>query len=154
MVKEKTNSIREANLADVSGIVEIIRPLEESGVLVRRSRDRLEREISNFLVAEIDGVVVGCCAVYAGEDMAELACVVVHQHFRNGGSGIGSGLLLAAERSAKTMGATALFALTTGAQDWFLDQGFLEADVDSLPKSKQSLYNWQRGSKVMTKALH
>ena len=154
VVKEKTNSIREANLADVSGIVEIIRPLEESGVLVRRSRDRLEREISNFLVAEIDGVVVGCCAVYAGEDMAELACVVVHQHFRNGGSGIGSGLLLAAERSAKTMGATALFALTTGAQDWFLDQGFLEADVDSLPKSKQSLYNWQRGSKVMTKALH
>ena len=46
--------------------------MEESGALVRRSRDRLEQEIDYFMVAEVDGVVVGCCAV-TYDQHAELA---------------------------------------------------------------------------------
>lgn len=147
---------RSARLEDVADIVEIIRPLEEDGVLVPRSRTKLEQEIEHFVIAELDGVVVGCCAVYPCENTAELACVAVHEHYRHQYSdiGIGSALLEAAERSAVQRGANSLFVLTTQTQEWFVARGFETADVESLPNDKQSLYNWQRGSAVLQKTLN
>ena len=147
--------IRPARDTDVAGIVELIRPLEEAGVLVRRSRDRLEQEIERFLVAEIDGIVVGCCAVYPRGTSAELACVAVHESYRKtkGNPGIGVSLLHAAEASAKRAGLDSLFVLTTQTHDWFLENGFTDMDVNQLPAPKQSLYNYQRNAKVMAKQL-
>ena len=153
--RDDEDLIRQAQLEDVADIVEIIRPLEEDGVLVPRSRAQLEQEIAQFFIAELDGVVVGCCAVYAFADAAELACVAVHENYRHQYSdmGIGSALLEAAERAASAQGATSLFVLTTQTQEWFVSHGFTPADVESLPSSKQSLYNWQRGSAVLQKPL-
>lgn len=147
--------IRSARLEDVADIVEIIRPLEEDGVLVPRSRALLEQEIEHFVVAELDAVVVGCCAVYPFADSAELACVAVHEHYRHQHSdlNIGTALLEAAEQSAHQLGASNLFVLTTQTQEWFVTRGFSAADVESLPNDKQSLYNWQRGSAVLQKKL-
>ncbi len=161
--------IRPAQATDVAHIVEVIRPLEESGALVRRSRDRLEEEIEHFLVADIDRSVVGCCAVYPFGAMAELACVAVHASYREGtgpdhggpdtGIGersarIGSALLAAAEARARQNGAEQLFALTTQTRDWFLDQGFRETGLEALPAPKQAMYNYQRNATVMIKALN
>jgi len=159
--------IRPAGTTDVAHIVEVIRPLEESGTLVRRNRDRLEEEIDHFLVADIDRTVVGCCAVYPFGDMAELACVAVHASYREGtttteagdvGTGersarIGSSLLAAAEERARQSGASTLFVLTTQTRDWFVDHGFREAGLDSLPAPKQGMYNYQRNATVMIKSL-
>ncbi len=150
--------IRPATQEDVASIVEIIRPLEDAGVLVRRSRDRLEQEIAHFLVAEIDHTVVGCCAVYPYEKTAELACIVTHPSYRErqkdtGMPGIGSALLEAAELTARGAGATELFALTTKTRDWFIENGFTDNTPDALPAPKQALYNYQRNSQVMTKPL-
>ena len=154
--------IRPAEAADVAHIVEVIRPLEESGALVRRNRDRLEEEIEHFLVADIDRTVVGCCAVYPLGDMAELACVAVHAPYRDGSASeagdrsgrIGSSLLTAAEERARQAGAASLFALTTQTQDWFLDQGFSEAGPEALPAPRKAMYNYQRNARVMIKALN
>ncbi|HBM48852.1 MAG TPA: amino-acid N-acetyltransferase, partial [Marinobacter sp.] len=52
--------IRQARVEDIGGILELIQPLEEQGVLVRRSREMLETEIDRFVVAERDGTIVGC----------------------------------------------------------------------------------------------
>jgi amino-acid N-acetyltransferase len=43
--------------------------------------------------------------------------------------------------------------LTTQTQQWFVERGFRNGNVEELPQSKQSLYNWQRGSKVLFKSL-
>src|SRR5207302_11152919 len=43
--------LRSATIDDVGGILAIIAPLEDQGVLVRRSRERLEMEIERFVVA-------------------------------------------------------------------------------------------------------
>ena len=147
--------IRHATADDLAGIVALIRPLEDSGVLVRRSRDRLETEIEQFLVAEIDGIVVGCCAVYPFEDSAELACVAVHASYRNHDEelGLGSHLLEAAQRVAENQGVTRLFVLTTQTRDWFVEKGFQETDTSALPGPKQALYNYQRNAKVLVKTL-
>jgi amino-acid N-acetyltransferase len=155
LVEEQRHPVRAATLNDVSDIVAIIRPLEESGALVRRSRDRLEQEIEHFFVAEVDGIVVGCCAVYPHDLQAELACVAVSDLYRRGNAGvaIGANLLNAAQAKALQMGAKNLFALTAQTHEWFIEQGFTDADVEDLPSTKQSLYNWQRGSKVLLKSL-
>ena len=152
VVEQQHKGVRQATREDVAGIVEVIRPLEEAGALVRRERDRLEQEIDNFLVAELDGIVVGCCALYPYGDQAELACVGVHENYQ-AGNGIGPSLLAAAEMTARNNGLTSLFVLTTKTRDWFLEQGFVDASPEQLPEQKQNLYNWQRNSAVMVKTL-
>ncbi len=154
VLEEQRQPIREAVERDVPEIVEVLRPLEQAGVLVRRERDGLEQDIDRFLVAELDGIVVGCCAVYPYGAQAELACVAVHENYRGLASGsLGEALLAAAEERARQAGAQSLFVLTTQTQDWFREHGFDDAAPDSLPDEKQSLYNWQRNSAVLSKAL-
>jgi len=58
------DNLREATIADVGGLLALIEPLEAQGVLVRRPRELLEREIDRFVVAEHDGAIIGCAALY------------------------------------------------------------------------------------------
>lgn len=44
--------ISKASLGDVAGILSIIRPLEKTGALVKRSKERMEEDIEFFLVAK------------------------------------------------------------------------------------------------------
>ena len=155
--EESFTLIRRATFEDVAGIVELIRPLERAGVLVRRSRDRLEREIERFFVAEIDGVLVGCCALYPYDDSktAELACLATHPGYRQQTAAValGTTLVRRMEAEARRLGINSLFVLTTQTSAWFQEQGFREAAIDDLPTPKKALYNFQRNSKVLTKEL-
>lgn len=154
-VSEELNGmVRPARSADVAAIVEVIRPLEETGALVRRSRDRLEAEIDHFFVAEVDSIVVGTCALYPHGDVAELACVAVKESFQNQpGLKVGTHIVEEVERVAASRGLKRLFVLTTQAHHWFEKLGYLPATVDDLPAEKQKLYNLQRKSKVLFKTL-
>src|SRR5512144_1705526 len=63
MVVESTlDTLRDATIKDVGGILQLLKPLEEEGILVRRSRELLEREIGRFVVAEHDRRIGGCAA--------------------------------------------------------------------------------------------
>ncbi|HRD65642.1 MAG TPA: amino-acid N-acetyltransferase [Candidatus Competibacter sp.] len=145
--------LRPATIDDVGGILELIRPLEEDGTLVRRSRERLEVEIERFVLLERDGTIIGCMALYpfSEERLAELACVAMHPNYRN--SGRAETLLRYVEQQAREHGLSRLFVLTTRAAHWFQERGFEPADVTDLPVRKQTLYNWQRRSKVFIKTL-
>ncbi|MFI4939048.1 MAG: amino-acid N-acetyltransferase, partial [Burkholderiales bacterium] len=76
---ENLESLREATIEDVGGIIQLIEPLEEDGTLVKRGRELIEREIECFSVLEHDGVIFGCAALYPfpAERMAEMACLTV-----------------------------------------------------------------------------
>ena len=150
---DRYDSIRRADIDDIGGILELIRPLEESGALVRRSREKLEREIAHFNVVERDGAVVACAAMYPYPDdrLAELACLAVDDAYRGGQ--YGERLLTLAEREARDAGAERLFVLTTRAAHWFRERGFTEADRSMLPDERQVLYNLQRRSRVLVRAL-
>ena len=152
VVQESYEQVRQAGIEDVGGILELIQPLENAGALVRRSRERLEQEINRFTVIERDGAIIGCAALYCFDDSsAELACVAVDPDYRGGNRG--DQLLEALQKSAKQQKISRLFVLTTRTAHWFRERGFVEADIQSLPKKKQSLYNLQRNSKVFTKHL-
>jgi amino-acid N-acetyltransferase len=150
---EAYEGIREATIDDVGGILELISPLEEEGVLVRRSRELLEMEIGHFLVVERDGAIIACAALYPGrrENLAELACLAVHADYRNAGRG--DALLQAVEQRALKHGINRLVVLTTRTAHWFRERGFLPGDTSHLPDSRKALYNYQRNSKVFYKPL-
>ena len=152
ITRESLEILRDARPDDISGLVALIEPLEEAGVLVRRSRELLEREITRFSVVEHDGLIVGCAAIYPyGGDQAELACVAVHPHYRRWG--YGEQLLKRIEARARAVNIKRLFVLTTVTAHWFKERGFVEQYVDQLPEEKRLVYNLQRRSKVFAKAL-
>lgn len=152
---EGAEHVRRANGDDVAGIVELIRPLEVTGALVKRSRVKLEQEIDRFFVAELDGIVVGCCALYPfeGTSAGELACLATHPSYRDDPIAHGTALVRKVESEARRIGLKELFLLTTQARDWFKELGFGEVAVDDLPTPKKALYNYQRNSIVMKKKL-
>nr|VFJ47572.1 MAG: amino-acid N-acetyltransferase [Candidatus Kentron sp. FM]VFJ49217.1 MAG: amino-acid N-acetyltransferase [Candidatus Kentron sp. FM]VFK11354.1 MAG: amino-acid N-acetyltransferase [Candidatus Kentron sp. FM] len=58
------DTMRRATVDDIAGIIKLIAPLEEQGILTRRSREKLEAEIDCFLVMERDGTIIACVAAY------------------------------------------------------------------------------------------
>lgn len=143
--------LRPATIDDVGGILDLIRPLEEQGILVRRSRELLETEINKFHVMEKDGAIIACAALYPYGEMAELSCVATHPEYRNGGRA--AQLLQQIEKQALKQKIKQLFLLTTQTAHWFIEQGFVQGKLDDLPVQRQLLYNYQRNSKIFIKSL-
>lgn len=150
---ETFEGIRPARLDDVPGILALIRPLEEEGILVRRSRERLETELDDFTVIERDGTIIGCAALdpYADEGIAEVACVAVHPDYRD--TGRGDALLESLERKARERGFGRVFVLTTRTAQWFQERGYGPARVADLPAAKRDGYDRKRRSRVLVKRL-
>ena len=150
---ENLESLRDATIEDVGGILKLIEPYEADGTLVKRGRELIEREIDYFSVIEHDGVIFACAALYPfpAEKMAEMACLIVNPEVQTQGDG--ERLLKHMENRARSAGLKKLFVLTTRTAHWFLKRGFVQATVDDLPKNRQQMYNWQRKSLVFTKNL-
>lgn len=153
LVEETLEALREATPEDVGGVLALIRPLEDDGTLVKRDRALIEREITNFTVIEHDGVIFGCAALYAygDEHVGEMACLAVNPQAQGGGDG--ERILKRIEQRARAAGLRRLFVLTTRTMHWFLKRGFVQAGVETLPRERQNLYNWQRKSQVLIKDL-
>ncbi|WP_432471619.1 amino-acid N-acetyltransferase [Amphritea sp. HPY] len=153
VIEQSYEQVRSATIEDVGGVLELIQPMEQAGVLVRRSRERLEAEIHHFTVVDLDGAIIGCAALYPfpEEHAGELACVAIAPEYRGGDRG--DKLLQALEESARKQQLFKLFVLTTRTAHWFIERGFSELNVTELPTQKQTLYNYQRNSKAFAKAL-
>jgi amino-acid N-acetyltransferase len=150
---DSLDNLRAATIDDVGALLSIIEPLEKQGILVPRARATFEREIDRFFLAEHDGQVIGCAALYPFPEAnkAELACLAVNPDYRR--EGYGERLLKAVERAAKEHGINTLFVLTTRTAHWFIERGFRAATVQDLPEKKQALYNYGRNSLVYVKSL-
>ncbi|AWH90348.1 amino-acid N-acetyltransferase [Buchnera aphidicola (Melanaphis sacchari)] len=149
MVMESAEKIRKANIDDIGGILELIRPLEKKGILVRRSREQLEIEIDKFTIIQHDNLTIACAALYPffPEAIGEMACVAVHPDYRN--SSRGDLLLKKIKLNAKKMNLKKIFVLTTQSIHWFQERGFILSNVDVLPDSKKRIYNYERCSKIL-----
>ena len=150
---DNLEDIRLATIEDVNGIIELIKPLEKSGLLVKRSRERLETEISNFYVIEREKNIIGCGALYKSinTNQAELACLAIDPEYQS--QGRGDKLFEHVCKNAQKLGLKQLFVLTTQAAHWFIEHGFTKTSLQDLPSEKQALYNYQRNSAVFIKEL-
>ncbi|QCI22295.1 amino-acid N-acetyltransferase [Buchnera aphidicola] len=150
MVMESAEKVKQASINDIVGILELIRPLEKKGILVRRSREQLEIEVNKFTIIKRDNLIIACAALYPfiKEKIGEMACVVVHPDYRN--SSRGDLLLKKIKVHAREIHLKKIFVLTTKSIHWFQERGFVLAHIDMLPESKKKMYNYQRGSKILT----
>jgi len=153
VVDEKLESLREATVDDVGGILQLIEPFEKDGTLVKRSRTEIERDVGNYTVIEHDGVIFACAALYAYPEgkTGEMAALTVSPEVQ--GQGDGERVLKRVEQRARTAGLDSIFVLTTRTTHWFLKRGFELLDADWLPEARKRKYNWDRKSQVLVKKL-
>lgn len=147
------DQLRPATIEDVGGILDLIEPLEAAGVLVKRSREKLETEIDHFMVVVRDDATVACGALYpfAASGSAEIAGIAVDPRYRR--HGFGKLLLATLEARAAAGGIDSVFVLTTQATHWFQEHGYVPGALEDLPGERRALYNFQRNSQVLYKTL-
>ena len=153
VVDEKLESLREALPDDVGGILTLIEPFERDGTMVRRERHEIERDISNYVVIEHDGVIFGCAALYPYKESRTGEMVALTVASGSQSQGDGERLLKRIEQRAKAAGLDSIFVLTTRTMHWFIKRGFTPVDPDWLPEARQRKYNWDRKSQVLMKLL-
>lgn len=144
---------RMARVTDLSGIRQIIEPLEKSGTLVRRTNEELLGALEAFMVVERDGQIIACAALFPffEEKCGEVAAIAVSPECR--GQGQGDKLLDYIEKKASSLGLEKLFLLTTRTADWFVSRGFSECSIESIPAAKRKKINLSRKSKYYMKEL-
>jgi amino-acid N-acetyltransferase len=143
--------LRTASLNDIAGILELIKPLEHQGILIKRSRERLEIEIEDYTIIERDGLIIACTALHRLKTAGEIACLAVHPDYRDAGRGYR--LLEDIQHRAEQAGLEKLYVLSTQTMAWFLEHGFLTTTLDTMPESLRLKYNNKRNSKVLCKKL-
>ena len=118
--------IRPARTDDVRAIRSFIDVYSTDGRLLSKATVTLFESVQEFLVAEVDGVVVGCGALHVmWEDLAEVRTLAVDpEHV---GRGIGTALLTALMDRARSVGVKRVFCLTFMVK-FFSDHGFTEID--------------------------
>ena len=146
------DQLRQATASDVGGVLSLIEPMENHGLLVKRSREKLEIDITRFSLIVRDGVILACGALFPiSENCGELACIAAHPSYRD--QGFGAAIVAELERRAAVEKLKRVFVLTTQAIEWFQEQGYVTASRSSLPEKRQLLYNDQRNSIVLEKKL-
>ncbi|CAA7035902.1 unnamed protein product [Microthlaspi erraticum] len=144
---------RDSKVEDLAGIRHIIKPLEESGILVRRTDEELLRALDSFVVVEREGQIIACAALFPffEEKCGEVAAIAVASDCR--GQGQGDKLLDYIEKKASSLGLERLFLLTTRTADWFVRRGFQECSIEMIPESRRQRINLSRRSKYYIKKL-
>jgi len=117
-------SVRPANTADVAKIRQIANPLVEQRVLLGKELVELYESIQEFVVAELDGEVVGFGALHVmWEDLAEVRTLAVSSAAQ--GRGVGAAILGELLQRARTLGIHRVFCLTFETK-FFSSHGFEE----------------------------
>jgi len=140
--------LRPMKSSDVSGMLEIMKPLVAQGILVRRTRDELVERRNDYWVYAMDGMVHGCAALHIHDELnAEIAGVAVDPRYSQ--LGIGRKLIARLLEEAARIGIRKVFALSSRSSDWFLSQGFHEVSISSLPAKRQREYDADRKPKIL-----
>ena len=103
--------VRQARTTDVRAMRDLIEPYVQRRILLGKELVTLFEAVQEFVVAEIDGRVVGCGALHVmWEDLGEIRTIAVTDDVH--GSGVGHAILEALEARATDLGLTRLFCLT------------------------------------------
>lgn len=144
---------RMGKVDDLPGIRQIFKPLEDSGVLVKRTDEELLNALDSFIVVEREGQIIACAALFPfyEDKCGEVAAIAVSPDCR--GQGQGDKLLEYIEKKASSIGLQRLFLLTTRTADWFVRRGFSECSIEYIPVERRKRINLSRGSKYYMKQL-
>ncbi len=140
--------IRPLRQEDVGDVLRIMEPLVATGVLIPRTRQSLEKGLSDFVVYEVDGTVHGCGGLHRyGEAMAEILGIAVDSRYIR--FGIGQKVVEYLISRARSYGIAQVYVLTTQTSDWFERLGFRAGSLSDVPEEKRARYDTSRNSRVL-----
>jgi amino-acid N-acetyltransferase len=150
---DEYEQIKTAQGHDLSGILELIRPLQQAGVLAERSNEEVERTLDKFTVITKDSRVIACAALLdnASDKIAEIASVATHPDYRD--SGHGERLVAALIDAARQSELERVYVRTTQTAHWFQELGFTMSLLDELPEAEKQKANVDRNSNILVRAL-
>ena len=103
--------VRSAKTGDVKKIRKIVDAYTDERRLLFKATVTLFEAVQEFVVAELDGEVVGCGALHVlWEDLAEVRTVAVLEEMH--GKGIGNQIMIKILENAKDIGVKKVFCLT------------------------------------------
>jgi amino-acid N-acetyltransferase len=115
-------AVRRARTADIRGIHALLEPFVQRRILLGKDLVVLYGSVQEFLVAEIDGELVGCGALHVmWDDLGEIRTLIVADEWLH--HGVGRALVEQLEHDARELGLTRLFCLTFEV-DFFTRRGF------------------------------
>ncbi|MDY9926883.1 N-acetyltransferase [Methanosarcina sp.] len=124
--------IRKARISDVVEMKQIINNYSKDELMLARSLSEMYENIRDYYVCEIEGKVVGCCALHiVWEDLAEILALAVKPDCAR--KGVGTKLVSACLEDAEDLGMKEVFALTY-VPGFFETMGFNIVDKNSLPR--------------------
>lgn len=123
--------IRKAKISDAKIINSLVSRYAELDRMLFRPISDIYEKILTFLVAEIDGEVVGCGAISViSRNLAEVKSLAVSADVK--GNGVGKAIVKEVVSIAGDLGIENVFALTLET-DFFLKCGFNVIEKDQLP---------------------
>lgn len=114
--------IRPAKTGDVKSIRKLVDSYAAPGQMLSKETVTLYESVQEFIVAEQDGLLIGCGALHIlWEDLAEVRTVAVREDFHK--QGVGHQILEAIIDRAREVGVEKIFCLTFQV-DFFGRHGF------------------------------
>ena len=138
---------------DLAGILELIRPLQQEGILVERSNEQVAADLEHFTVITKDSRVIACAALYpnAADAIGEIACVATHPDYRD--SGHGERLIEKLAEYARNLHLKQVYVRTTQTGHWFRELGFQPIEQTALPPTEQAKSSRHRNSNTLIRAI-
>ena len=118
--------VRPARTSDVPIIKSFVDGYANDRILLGKASVTLYEDVQEFVIAEVDGEVVGCGALHVmWQDLAEVRTLAVSPAHR--GKGVGAALLQTLIDRARAVGVERVFCLTFET-DFFGSHGFVEIE--------------------------
>lgn len=106
-----TVQCRKATSKDIESLYDLIQSYAEQGIMLPRSKQTLASQIDTFVVADVDGEVVGCGSLCRlGKDLVEIRSLGVNKEFK--GQGIGREIVRLLIEEARELRIPKVMALT------------------------------------------
>ena len=138
---------------DLAGILELIRPLQQEGILAERSNEQVAADLDHFTVITKDSRVIACAALYPNltDAIGEIACVATHPDYRD--SGHGERLIEKLVQNAKELHLKQVYVRTTQTGHWFRGLSFQPIEQAALPPAEQAKSCRDRNSNTLIRAI-
>jgi amino-acid N-acetyltransferase len=124
--------LRRPRLDDVPAIQRLVNRFAENGEMLPRALSDIYENVRDYLIAEEDGELRGCCALHVmWDDLAEIKSLAVREDCR--GTGLGRSLVQACIEEASELGVPRVFVLTY-IPSFFEQFGFSQVEKADLPQ--------------------
>nr|WP_199624733.1 N-acetyltransferase [Paenibacillus alkalitolerans] len=128
----QTTVCRKATVNDIDFLHELIQGYANNGIMLPRSKEMLRDQIETFVVAELDGRLVGCGALTKlGADLIEIRSLGLHPEYK--GQGIGKQIVDLLVEEARALGVPKVMALTYEV-GFFQKNGFTVVPKEIFPE--------------------